>query len=218
MEFTMAEREISISRDSLDIAKHTTKTQPSTSTDEARKEIKPVAKAVTKKENVVTTGVKRFFGGDPKDVAMHVVTDVFIPAAKNMLVDMCKAGIERLVFGETSTDRRRNALAGRPSYIRTDYNSISSDNRRFISNRDRRDQYFGNIIYRTREEASDVLDHMNDLIDNYGYARVSDFCDLSGISKEYTDMSWGWTDLRDARIRQVSGGFSIDMPKTQRLN
>ena len=62
-------------------------------------------------------------------------------------------------------------------------------------------------------EARDVLARMDELIDTYGMVSVADLYDLVGISGNYTDNKYGWTNIKSARIVRVRDGYRIEMPR-----
>ena len=64
-----------------------------------------------------------------------------------------------------------------------------------------------------RGEAQDVLDRMDELMDTYGLVRVADLYDLVGITGNYTDNKYGWTNIRNAEIVRVRDGYMIKMPR-----
>ena len=65
-----------------------------------------------------------------------------------------------------------------------------------------------------RADAEEVLDSMLATIDKYGIVSVADMYDLVGITGNYTDNKYGWTDLRSARIeRERDGGYTINLPR-----
>jgi hypothetical protein len=76
---------------------------------------------------------------------------------------------------------------------------------------------FSEVILENRTDAEEVLDGLRELIERYDQASVSDFYELVGITPDFTDNKWGWTDLRDARVQIVRGGFILRLPRTQSL-
>lgn len=70
-----------------------------------------------------------------------------------------------------------------------------------------------NIIFNTRNEAEDVLDHMNEIAKTYGNATFADFCDLAGVASVYADTRYYWTIdmLKDAKVLRVRYGHVVDL-------
>jgi hypothetical protein len=169
-----------------------------------------------------------FFGGDAKGVVAYIVMDVLIPAAKDTVADAFSQGIERMLFGEVrSTSRRTGQRPGGASGY-TNYNRYSSpsgtresrreDPRNNISRRARSSHDFDEIILATRAEATEVVDRLFDLIAKYETATVADLYELVGVSGNYTDDKWGWTDIRGAGVTRVRNGYLLDLPKPEPLD
>lgn len=57
------------------------------------------------------------------------------------------------------------------------------------------------LIFRSRNEAEDVLSHITTAMENYGFVTLADVKELIGAQSCYTDNKYGWTDLKSARIR-----------------
>ena len=66
--------------------------------------------------------------------------------------------------------------------------------------------------------AEDVLERMDELIATYQVVSVADFYDLVGVSGNYTDNKYGWTDIRNASVIRVRDGYMIKLPKALPLN
>lgn len=155
-------------------------------------------------------------GDSTQSVGEYIVLEVLLPAAKNMISDAVSQGIDRLLFGES----RRAKSGERPGYTNYQRASTGTSNyqRRDISPRSRATHDFDDIVLATRSEAEDVLDRLQDLIKQYEVAKVADLYDLVGISGSFTDDRWGWTDLRDARVRNIRGGYLLELPRTQPID
>lgn len=161
-----------------------------------------------------------FLEDNTKSVGDYIIHDVLIPAAKSMISDTVSGGIEMLLFGGRKGSRT-NRDGGR-SYV--NYNSASYRGSirdmpgrrpdREISRVGRSRHDFGEIILETRGEAEEVLSHLVDLTIDYGMASVADLYDLVGITSNFTDNKYGWTDLRNASVSRVRGGYLINLPRT----
>ena len=116
-----------------------------------------------------------------------------------------------ILYGEARGKDRRRDSGSRVSY--TKYYERDRD-REYDRNRSRRSVYdYDDIILDTRREAEDVLNRMDDLIDAYGMVSVADLYDLVGVSGNYTDNKYGWTNLRNAEVRRTRDGYLIKLPK-----
>ena len=180
------------------------------------REIRKVEKVeVVQKETVAKKTVTRFFGGDPKDVAIYTLRDVLLPALKETLLDIICKGSERLIMGDNAPINRNFRLHNGRIDQYTSYNSMYDGPSRLNVNRARSRYDFADILIDSRPKAEDILSRMNDLLDNYGVVRVSDFYNEVGVTGVYTDQNWGWTDLRGSSVRQVRGGWVIEMPQAK---
>jgi hypothetical protein len=175
-----------------------------------------------------------FFGSDATSVWQYVMMDVFLPAAKDMIVDSVSQGIERMVFGESHHYGRRGGRArSRGDYGRvyTDYRRYSSsyrderdrpprpDRNRSLSRRERSNHDYKDIVLATRAEAEEVIDRLYDLIGRYDAATLADLYELLGIAGQFTDDKWGWVDLpRDNLIRRIRDGYLLDLPRPEPLD
>lgn len=186
-------------------------------------ETKPTKKKV---EKVVTSTVTRrpkplgkkfsdtFVSGDARGVAVYVLNDVMLPAAKDMVADAVSQGIERMLFGDST--RSRPTRRGGSAY--TSYNRITSapkrdEPRREMTRKARAAHDFDEIILESRAEAEEVLDNLYSLVSDYDVATVGDLYELVDQPSSFTDEKWGWVDLRGANITRVRGGFLLDLPK-----
>lgn len=176
-----------------------------------KKDIQPVAKAKTKKKSEVKKFADVFIAEDITSVKDYIVNDVLIPAAKKAISDIITNGIDMILYGEAKGRDRRRDGGSRVSY--TKYYERDRD-RDYDRTRTRRSVYdYDDIILDTRGEAEDVLNRMDDLIDAYGMVSVADLYDLVGISGNYTDNKYGWTNLRNAEIRRTRDGYLLKLPK-----
>lgn len=161
------------------------------------------------------------FGDDTRSVGSYVLQDILIPAAKDLVVDTIRGGIEVAVYGERQS-RNNNRRGGYTHYDKVSYRSDRDrdrrDDRREVSRSARSRHDFDDIVLESRGEAEDVRIHLLDLCDEYGQATVADFYDLVGVASSFTDNKYGWTDLRSASVSRVRDGYLINLPRTELLD
>ena len=177
-------------------------------------------------EKVVTGTVKRkkkgmfdkFMGNiiseDAPSVKSYIFMDVLIPTIKKAISDVVTDGIDIILYGESRRGGKGRSTADRVSYVNC-YNDRSYSRNRY---NDRPGLMYGqysydDIILPSRGEAEDVLARMDELMNTYGLVRVADLYDLVGITGNYTDNKYGWTNIRNASIERVRDGFMIKMPR-----
>jgi len=195
-----------------------------------------------KVEKVITGSVKKqkrsfgkkmaetFLEDDSKSVGSYMVHDVLIPAGKSMICDIVGWGgfAEMMLFGGIGNKRGGSSIRREGNRSVTNYSAsynqgMVRDSRdrsagREISKLGRARHDFDEVILETRGEAEDVLAHLFDLTTDYGQATVADLYDLVGITSNFTDNKFGWTDLRGASVARVRGGYLINLPRTQALD
>lgn len=154
---------------------------------------------------------------DAQTVGDYVLTDVVIPAAKNLISDIVGQGVNRMLFGSAERTRRLGARGTSLRHVPYDRLSTGIDRepRRSLSQTARATHDFGEVVLETREEAVVVIDALIERVAHYGSATVSDLYDILGVTGSYVDRQWGWTDLVTADIRQVRGGFLLDLPRPE---
>jgi hypothetical protein len=178
---------------------------------------KKVEKIVTgsvksKKKNEIRKFADVFISEDIENVKSYILEDIIVPAIKKAISDVVTSGIDMILYGETGKTKKNNS--SRVSY--RDY--YGSNDRRNSYSSTRRTYSYDDIILDNRGEAEEVLMKMDELIDAYGVASVGDLYDLVGITGDYTDNKYGWTNLRSAQAVRTRDGYLLKLPKALPLN
>jgi hypothetical protein len=135
---------------------------------------------------------------------------VLVPTFKKTIYDIVVNSLDISLFGGRGGSRR--STAERVSF--RDYNGVSRrDEHRYGDNRTATGYSYDDIVLETRGEAEAVLSRMDELMETYQIVRVADLYDLVGITGEYTDNNYGWTNIRNASIERVRDGYRIKMPR-----
>lgn len=167
-------------------------------------------KVITRKKSKLSKLTDEFISEDAKNVKSYVFGEVLIPAIKKAISDIVTDGIDIILYGESKRGSKRST-ADRVSYR----NYYDRDNRSTRSDRVGLSSGYSydDIVLASRGEAEDVLARMDELMDTYGLVRVADLYDLVGITGNYTDNKYGWTNIRNAEIMRVRDGYMIKMPR-----
>lgn len=192
--------------------------------DQKKKEVVKVTKGKvsTAKKSPGKKFVETFIEEDAEDIKVYIVSDVIIPAIKNLIFDSLIGSVEMALFGTASRSRRRGGNGGRSettSYS-SYYRSGSNSNR---SNRDSSEPRRGgyqDIIFDERGDAEEVLDTLQDLIEEFGQATIGDFYDACGITPDDNfskNENYGWTNLNSASVKSSRDGYFIHMPREKYL-
>lgn len=184
--------------------------------EENRKKVEKVVNGTAKiKKKKHNKFAEMFISEDVENVKSYILSDILVPAAKKLVSDIVKDGIEMILYGESNKNRRSNGF--RADYI--SYNRYSDrryDDRYSNDYRERNERRYDEIILESRGEAEEVLDRMDELIETYGYVSVADLYDLVGITGQYTDNKYGWTYIGNAKTVRIGDGYLLKL-STPRL-
>lgn len=183
--------------------------------------------ATHRKKTVGEKFRETFVGEDARSVGGYLIMDVVVPSMKNLISDMVREGIDRLLFGSSrpmgNVSRVMTGRSGYSSYFRpgTSRESATSsswqpkkevDPPQRTSIRDA-----NNIVVETRGQAEVVMEALANTLSQYGTVTVADLYDIVGMTSEFTFNKYGWTDLTHAEIRHVREGYLLALPPAQPL-
>lgn len=172
-------------------------------------------KVKSKKKSEIQKFADAFIQEDTQRIKSYILMDVLIPAIKKAVSDIVVNGVDMMLYGETGhTKKGQNA----PKVSYRNYYDKQGERRDYTARPTRAGYDFDDIILENRGEAEEVLSRMDELIDMYRLASVADFYDLVGVTGNYTDNKYGWTDIRSASIVRVRDGYMIKLPKALPLN
>lgn len=160
-----------------------------------------------KKKSDVHKFTDIFISEDAANVKNYILMDVLVPAVKKAISDIITNGIDMILYG--GNGRKPGSRVDKVSY--RDYSSASSRDDRPA--RTRSGYSYDDVILDTRGEAEEVLTRMDELIETYGVVSVADLYDLVGITCNYTDNKYGWTNIRNAEPIRVRKGYMLNLPK-----
>ena len=169
---------------------------------------KVVKGKVKTKKNEMRKLTDVFISEDIVNVKSYILMDVLVPSIKKAIYDIVVNSLDMSLFGGRGNGRR--STADKVSY--RDYGSASRRDDRG-SNRTTSGYSYDDIVLETRGEAEAVLSRMDELMEEYQIVRVADLYDLVGITGEYTDNNYGWTNIRNASVERVRDGYKIKMPR-----
>lgn len=176
---------------------------------EEQKERKKIDKVVngtvkTKKKTQASKIADIFIPEDVSSVKSYIIEDVIVPYVKDIILDTVKA-----LLG-TNGRSSKNSKADRVSY--RNYYDDRND-RSYSSSRVRTSYSFDDITLETRGEAEEVISRMDELVATYGFVTVADLYDLVGVTCNYTDNKYGWTNVRNVEAIRVRDGYMLKLPK-----
>lgn len=186
-----------------------------------------VTKVDVKKKSLFERTILAIIGPNGiKSLGGYLTRDIIGPAIKNIIVDSVTSGINMLVYKDDNhvTYSKRNY--GQPvNYNKqskvsygTAYSSTPNKGRQYYD-----DTPFGNkskayadeYLFKDRREALDVLNELRNNILKYNYVSLADYYDMIGAPSVFTDNNYGWSWLEEVPIRNVQGGFVIQLPEVE---
>lgn len=169
----------------------------------------------SKKKSEIQKFTDIFISEDANNVKSYILLDVLVPAIKKAISDIVTNGIDMILYGGTGRTKS-NSIASKVSY--RSYYDVGNDRRDYSAFRTKTGYNYDDIILDNRGEAEDVLSRMDELISTYGLVSVADLYDLVGVTGNYTDNKYGWTDIRSASVIRVRDGYMLKLPKALPLN
>lgn len=152
-----------------------------------------------------------FISEDAANVKNYIIMDVIVPSIKKAVYDLIVGTLDMSLYGGRGNGGKR-PTADKISY--RDYSNVSRrDDRSYGTTRTASGYSYDDIVVETRGEAESVLARMDEIMEEYEQVRVADLYDLVGISGDYTDNKYGWTNIRNARVVRTRDGYKIEMPR-----
>ena len=171
-----------------------------------------------------------FFEEDVKSIGAAVFDDVIVPKLKDLFYDVVTDATHRSLY-RGGSDSRRDSRMGRSGFVPYNRPGIISSSRDRDRDRDRdrherpaldrRDRSmhdFSAITFPNAGEAEAVADRLVEQVREYGLATVSDFYDSIGLTADFTDDTYGWTDLRGIKVRRIRDGYILALPRPEQLD
>lgn len=167
-----------------------------------------------KKKSGVDKFAKLFIAKDVEDVGTYLLTDVFIPFAKDTVIK----AFEALFYGEVRGGSGRGSTnVSRVSYQKY-YDDRDGRRRETSPYRNRTVIDYDNLVFENRGDAERILKELANLIYQYDTASVFDLYEMAGQTPDSTTKKFGWTDVSSARVDLTRDGYVIRLPKARPLD
>lgn len=177
--------------------------------------------AIERKEPLRKKFLQAYAGESAQNVGQYLLMDVIVPGTKNIISDLVTQGINRLLYGTSrQSPNVRSTVGGGTSYARLFNGGTSTQQSQQSQPVVRQAQPahgLGEIILQSRSDAEAVIDSLRELIEQYGNAKVTNLYALVGITSDFTNQSYGWTNLSRAGVIQVREGYLLDLPQPEVL-
>lgn len=185
----------------------------------ANKNVQKVVNGVAKvkKKSELNKFVNNFISDDATKVGSYLFTDVIVPGIVKIITDSFKDGID-IIFKGAPSRGSRNSGSYPGNYV--SYNSYSNNSapHRTNSVNNKPVHSPSEITLESRRDAEAVLNQMRDILQQYGAVTVADLYDSVNLSHSFTDVKYGWTDLRNADVARDGDGWYIKFPNAYPLD
>lgn len=190
---------------------------------------KVVTGEVIRKPKTIGSRFKNIFlGGDMTTAAEYVVSEVLLPALRNLVVDTISKGTDRLVYGNSGMRRRPPTnYSSRIQYNNPINRGMSSPNRAYLPDQRPMDRWsqghvggkvFEDVVVASKADADMVIERLTDIVDSYEVVSVADLSELLGLPSTHVDNKWGWSNLASINVRQVREGWQISFPPLEEIS
>lgn len=162
--------------------------------------------AQIKKKNGFGKLISSMMNEQVDDVKTYFLSEILLPAAKDLLSSVGHDFIN-LLFGK---GRRSSGSSSGLSYWKPSKESDRSYIRRSTSSSviD-----YDDISFDNRGDAEEIIFRMGEAVERYGYVTLSELYEMAGITCPHTYNNYGWTNVKNARVRRDRDGWIIDLPK-----
>ena len=168
--------------------------------------------ATVKKKSELRKFANNFISEDASNVKTYIFQDVLIPAAKKLISDIVRDGIDMILYGGTrSTDRFANGARSSSYVSYSSYSNRKEPTRPAAPSGQRFD--YDDISFENRGDAEFLLDQMGHVLGRFNYVTVADMYDIARLpAPPYTATKFGWTNLRDAQVvRGMDGRYRVKL-------
>lgn len=160
--------------------------------------------------------------GDVKTVGQTILLDVIVPALKEMIFSAGRDALSMFLWGDTRPSGKTSWSSGGivRDYSRSSISSISRSNDRVRTDISRLEDSprYNNLVFEIRGDAENILWNMREYINTYDDIQIIKLYELvreqTGVDIPMTsqDAKFGWSDLTNAHVRQVRGGYLLELP------
>lgn len=165
----------------------------------------------TRKKSEIQKAAGLFISEDASRVKEHLIQDVVIPTAKDLIVNVITDAVNIIFWGST---RRKSGSGSRIGYASRFDEVRDPRDRDRDRRRDRTAIEYDDIIFDNRGDAEAVLANMDACLEQYGTVTVLDLFDFAGVTTHnYMADRYGWKNLSTAEVRRIRDGFIIDLPR-----
>lgn len=170
---------------------------------------------VTLKKSKMNSLGKSVIQGSITDAITVAITDLIIPAGRDLLFNVVNSVAQTLIYGESEQPPVSNGVNRIPYSSISNYNRMGRPTTHVQKIRQRPEDGF---IFKTKSDADTALAHLRDACDNFGVVSVQALYEFCEQSAPYTANKYGWMNLDDARVERTRDGYTIKLPRSMPLD
>lgn len=149
----------------------------------------PVVQGESKPPGIFKRIKSSLISDDITNVKSYLFFDILLPAIKDTIADMAKAAIEMALYGDSGGKSKR----GKSYY--TSYSKYYEKDSHPHKSSAKEDIYGDEIMVKSVNDAIAAFDELNEAINVYGNASVSDAYDICKLPiPPWTNDNYGWMD------------------------
>lgn len=179
---------------------------------------------IVKKKTIGSRIKNIFFGGDIDSAASYVVSEVLLPALRNLVVETVSRGTDRLIYGDSAHRGRRSTNYSPRVQYNNPINRDRSSRTAYLPDQKPIDRWtqgrktFEDVIVGSKSDADTVVEQLINVVDMYEVVSVADLYELLGLPSTHVDNKWGWSHLSGIEVRQVREGWQIAFPALEEIS
>jgi hypothetical protein len=196
-----------------------TNVEPTTSATEQKKRAPIVTGGTSvKKKSELSKFASNFISDEASNLKRRIVQDIVVPTIRDTIWTAVTTVFETLLYGGgKGPGRSGTSYAGPYSAPYINYSTKKTSGGHQTEPQARNSLDFDHIVFRTPDDAHNVLDCLKDDIRDYGMAYVSSVYDLCNRANDapYTANRYGWRSLDKAEVLRLrgGGGYIIKFPR-----
>lgn len=148
-----------------------------------------------------------------KSILPLLWSETILPGIQDIVYHSGVEGLNHVIYRDEGAAPVSSSVPRRGG--RTNYNKASTKAKRLngptIETVDK-------IAFETKEFAIEVLDSLYEILGQYGEVTVAEYYEAAGVTRNFTNRNWGWTNLRGSNVVRHSEGWVILLPDPSPLD
>lgn len=159
------------------------------------------------------------FAGDIAKIKEFAWQEVIVPSVKKAIHDIVTNGADILIYGADGNPNKKIDIVNSSKITYGSFFNQTTRPLNSIIEPFKRVYDYDTILYDTIKDAKDVANSMISTVEDYGFVKVSDYYDYSGVTGDPMSHNYGWSksDLGNIAIAQHGNKYIIRLPKPSEI-